>query len=244
MNKNIKKQNKFLKILLGIVIVAAFIIIAGLSVFSVTKVTVEGNKYYKEDDIKKILLDVKYPNNSLYLLYEYKYKKADNIPFVQSVEISLETSHHVKFRVYEKEIVGYVECLGINMFFDKDGMVVESSSENQQNVPKITGLSFDHVVLNQSFPVDDEEVFKTILDVTLVLQKYSLVPDKIKVSNIKNIILYFKDAKVKIGSSSNLNEKISNLSYIIDKVENMSGTLHMEEFNGDSKNITFEKNKK
>lgn len=48
--------------------------------------------------------------------------------------------------VYEKAIVGYISYMGCNMYFDKDGIVVESSSENYEDVPQITGLDFKSIV--------------------------------------------------------------------------------------------------
>lgn len=45
--------------------------------------------------------------------------------------------------MYEKNIVGYVHYLGKNVYFDKDGIVVESSDQEIEGVPLIKGLTFD-----------------------------------------------------------------------------------------------------
>ena len=41
------------------------------------------------------------------------------IPFVDSVEVSMESPSHIKIRVYEKTLIGYVEYMGSNLYFDK-----------------------------------------------------------------------------------------------------------------------------
>ena len=44
--------------------------------------------------------------------------------------------------IYEKSIVGYVSYMSSYMYFDKDGIVVESSSSQLDGVPWVTGLDF------------------------------------------------------------------------------------------------------
>ena len=44
--------------------------------------------------------------------------------------------------VYEKAVIGYIRYMGCNMYFDKDGIVVESSTETFEKVPEIIGLKF------------------------------------------------------------------------------------------------------
>ena len=39
--------------------------------------------------------------------------------------------------IYEKAVVGYINYMGCNMYFDKDGIVVESSSKLYSGVPQI-----------------------------------------------------------------------------------------------------------
>ena len=63
-------------------------------------------------------------------------------------------------------MIGYVEYLGTNLYFDKDGIVVESSSEILEGVPKISGLKFSEVTLYEKLPVEDDHVFQVILNLT------------------------------------------------------------------------------
>ena len=43
--------------------------------------------------------------------------------------------------------------MGCNMYFDKDGIVVESSTDLYENVPQIDGLKFDSIVINTKLDV-------------------------------------------------------------------------------------------
>ena len=55
--------------------------------------------------------------------------------------------------VFEKSVVGYVSYMSSYMYFDKDGIIVESSVEQLPGVPWITGLDFGHIILHQPLPV-------------------------------------------------------------------------------------------
>ena len=55
------------------------------------------------------------------------------------------------------------------MYFDKDGIVVETSEQRTPGIPQVAGLQFGYVVMNEKLPVENEEVFEDILDITQLL---------------------------------------------------------------------------
>ena len=69
--------------------------------------------------------------------------------------------------------------MGCNMYFDKDGIVVESSTEEYENVPEIDGLKFDSIVLNAKLDTGNPEVYNTILELTHSFDKYDIQVDKV-----------------------------------------------------------------
>jgi cell division protein FtsQ len=147
-----KKKRKLKKVLLGILILA-LVVLAGafvvIKVFTVETVKVEGNKLYEDEVIKNSVLNDEYSWNTLYVFFKYKFKKTEEIPFVDSMEISMKIPHEITIQVYEKGMIGYVYIPSIaqNAYFDKDGFVVETSADNIEGVPLISGLSVDTVVL-------------------------------------------------------------------------------------------------
>ena len=153
----------------------------------------------------------------------------------------------IKITIYEKKIIGYVTYMGSNMYFDKDGTMVESSTEVLENIPKVTGLEFDSIVLYEPLPVGDGEVFDLILDVTQTLQKYSIGVDKIYITDNKEVSVYIGDVKVELGKNENMVEKISSLNDIITTSnfdgQTLSGVLDMKVYNENGE-YTFERNDK
>ena len=52
---------------------------------------------------------------------------------------------------------------GSYLYFDRDGIVVESSRIKLEDIPVITGLNFSRIVLHEQLKVQKEEMFTVIL---------------------------------------------------------------------------------
>ena len=193
--------------------------------YTITTVYVEGNIHYTNEEIMEMVMGGRYGNNSLFLSMKYSDKGIDNVPFIQTMDVSIEARDTVRITVYEKALAGYVSYLGRYVYFDKDGIVVETSEEKTAGIPQVTGLSFDHVILHEPLPVEKPEVFDEILNISQQLSKYSLSADKIYFDSNYQVTLIFGDAKVAIGDSQDIDEKIMTLQYLIPNLLGKSGTL-------------------
>lgn len=238
-----KKKINFKWIIAGIAaFVAIFSVLIAVGIFRVDKVEVTGNSYYTEAEIEKLVMGEN--RNSLYLVFLYDYLDGKDIPFVDSVEVSMVSPSHVKIRVYEKTLIGYVEYMGSNLYFDKDGTVVESSTEVLEGVPCIKGLKFDTLTLYQPLNVSNSEVFEVLLSMTQMMKKYELNPDAITLKNDSTeVVLTFGNVRINLGTGQNMDEKASRIKTLLPDLEDKSGTLHMEEYTNESTNISFIKDK-
>ena len=203
------------KIIIKILAAAAVFAVLAAGAFYVIQthtiqtVYVEGNVHYTEDEIKSFVMEGFLGNNSLYLSLKNKNRGVEDIPFVDVMDVSILSPDTIKITVYEKALAGYVKYLDTYMYFDKDGYVVESSSVKTQGVPQITGLDFDHVVLGEPLPVEDDGVFANILEITQLLNKYELSADKIYFHSADEVTIYFGDVKVSVGKTGeSLEDKI------------------------------------
>ena len=234
------------KIIIKILAAAAVFAVLAAGAFYVIQthtiqtVYVEGNVHYTEDEIKSFVMEGFLGNNSLYLSLKYKNRGVEDIPFVDVMDVSILSPDTIKITVYEKALAGYVKYLDTYMYFDKDGYVVESSSVKTQGVPQITGLAFDHVVLGEPLPVEDDGVFANILEITQLLNKYELSADKIYFHSADEVTIYFGDVKVSVGKTGeSLEDKIMLLPNFLQQLEGKSGTLQMENFDGGNGQFTF-----
>lgn len=230
----------FIVVMSLIVAVAAYIKIK----YEITSVAVIGNDHYSKQEIEEIVFDKPYTYNSIFLYLKYHNKSINNVPFVEKMDVDIVNPNLVRINVYEKKVAGYIEYLGRYMYFDKDGIVVESSSEEMEDIPFVTGLKFDHVVLHEPLPVADKQIFLLILNITQLLNKYDIRTDRIAFDSEENITLHFGDARVSLGDDSYIDEKINEMHWILPELEGHAGVLHMENYSGEESNFSFDKDKK
>ncbi len=223
--------------LLGFLIAAYIYIINN---YTVTTVHVEGNIHYTNEEIMEMVMGGAYGDNSLLLSLKYRDKGIENIPFIEMMDVTVEARDTIRITVYEKALAGYVAYLGRYVYFDKDGIVVETSTEKTEGIPQVTGLKFDHVILHERLPVEKPEVFAEILNITQQLDKYSMSADKIYFDANYQITLLFGEARVALGNDIYIEEKIMKLQYILPDLLGKSGVLDMREYSEDTKSYSFE----
>lgn len=242
--KHVKKTINLKWIFAGIAgLLLILIVLIAVGIFRVSKIDVTGNSYYSEEEITELVMEGSY-NNSLYLMLQYGYLGGKEIPFVDKVEVSFLSPSHIKLRVYEKTMIGYVEYMGANLYFDKDGTVVESSGEVLEGVPCIKGLQFDTLALHQPLNVANAEVFEVLLSMTQMMKKYELEPDAITLKEDgKEVVLTFAEVRINLGKGDNMDEKAARIKSLLPDLADKSGVLHMEEYTNESTNISFIKDK-
>lgn len=238
-----RKKNKIKKIVIGTVvglILLAALIVFGL--FRIQSVEVVGNEYYSADEIKKMVMSDSLAQNSIYLTWKYSHINIkEELPYLSAVEVEMVAPYKVRIRVYEKTVVGYIKKAGSNVYFDKDGMIMENSQEVRKGVPMISGVDMDKPEVLKKLPIKDAQLFKAVIDVTQLLSKNEIVPDEIRVDQEQEISLYFGKNTVLFGQNKDLEAKISNLKAISPKLGTMQGTLDMQNYTQDSSTVTFKK---
>ncbi len=208
--------------------------------YTIRTVYVEGNVHYTEEEIKSIVMDGLLGDNSLYLSLKYKNRGIEGVPFVDVMDVDILSPDTVKIIVYEKTLTGCVRYLDSYIYFDRDGYVVESSSVRTVGVPQIMGLQFDHIVKGEILPVKDSEIFNSILNITRLLQKYSLTAERIYFNGSGEITMYFGEVRVALGNDpATLEDKLTLLPKFLTEIGDKKGTLQMQAYDEDSGKYTF-----
>ena len=192
-----------------------------------------------EDDPAQHLVTIgvtgtKGKTTTAYMIYEILRKAGIRAGLIGTIET----------RIGEKSIIGYVYYYGSYMYFDKDGTVVESSYELLDGIPEIKGLTYNHIVLNEKLDVNVPEVFGAIMDLKQYLDKYNIDIDEIDVDDELQLSVKIGNIKVLLGNDSvMLSEKIYELSCMVPKFGDKSGTLDMREYSRDSKYVILMEDK-
>lgn len=237
-----KKPISWFRILLyGIAGIAVALAIL-LASSSLEEVTVEGNKMYDQSEIMSVVLNDEFSWNTLYVYLKYRFKEPEAIPFIDTLEIELTSFHSLTVHVYEKGMMGYLYIKGANTnaYFDKDGIVVETSPNKIANIPCVKGIDCDQVVLHEELAINGRTL-REILTVTQTLKRDDLIPEEIVYGKTHSPILVYGDVEVYLGEVGNLTPKLERFTAIYPSVKNEKGVLHLENWTTESANIIFSK---
>lgn len=209
-----------------------------LGVFTIT---FTGSDRYTSKELEEYFFSKKTDRNPFVFLFKSKFCDKIQIPFVETYDVEMLSLTDYKVTIYEKSVVGYINYMGSNMYFDKDGIVVESSGKILENVPLITGINFDYIILHQKLPVENQQIFTILLEITQLIEKYQINTDKIYISTDFEISLTLDKVTVELGKSEDLAEKVKELKDLIPSLINEKGVLDMKQYNYGNSGYTFKK---
>ena len=215
---------------LMVAIIAGLILVIVLLSVNISTITVTGNQRYSDEQMRSILFPDRASRNVVYCYLKNRFQEHETIPFVEDYKIAFQDPFSVEVIVYEKSVVGYVSYMSSFMYFDKDGIIVESANNKLEGIPWITGLEFGHIVLYQKLPVESREIFEEILNLTQILSIYNLQVDKIQYNRFGEATLYVADIEVILGSNEDLNGKIATLGDILPELKGRKGTLNLDTY--------------
>ena len=233
-------------ILVSVIVIALFVI---FGLFHIRQVDVVGNEYYSAEEIQKMVMSDSLSENSLYLTWKYSQPDAaKDLTFLSAVDVSMINPYHIQIKVYEKSIVGYLMYSGSMVYFDKDGVVVEISQETREGIPAYSGIAISEPKVSEKIPVADEDFQNDIISEAQMIQEIlfqnGIEPKEIHYDDKQQLILYFANNRVMLGDNSYMEEKLSNLQALMPQMEDLSGTLHMENYTAGTTTITFKKGEK
>lgn len=178
-------------------------------------------------------------DNILLLFIRNKFKKVDDITFVSKLDIEFVDKNTVEVIVYEKSMAGCIRSMDSYVYFDKDGIVLDSSANLIPGVPVVKGLEISEWELDKKLPVEDKGRFQTTLTITQLVDKYELEIDSIEFTASNEIVLTHDGITIELGEGEYLAVQMMNLGNILEKLEGMTGTLYMKDFNNENQTASF-----
>ncbi len=236
---SINKKPVYIVIMLIVLVILCVYLYKLVFVTKVDKITVSGNKFITVDEFKKHMFEGESSISTIELFFADKYKDKKVIPYVETYKVNISWPAKVSITVYEKKIMGYVETMGSNMFFDKDGIVVESSKEQLVGIPKVLGIGNDSITLHHKIECDNKDIFSNITKMKQLADKYNIVISQIEFDVDYNAKLYVNDVRVLIGKCEYIEEKMFELSQLYEKIYMLKGELNLKECKGEATNIIF-----
>ncbi len=232
------------------ILLAAAVLLLLLFLFAaslrIRTVTIEGNEWYTSEELEEMIFPDEWSRNPIvFLLSEKK-----ELPFIEKYTASLTGLDSAEILVYEKEIIGCVARMGSYLYFDSDGYIVESSFAKMDNVPEVTGFSTDYIVLGERLPMEEENVFQEVLNVTQYLQTHSIdwegeerllvsLVDTIRLDSGGGVTCVFGEIGVYLGGYEDMEEKLLEMTDILPELAGRKGTLYLDTYDETSENTTY-----
>ncbi len=215
---------------------------AFLLIFRLQKIELAGNVYYTEEQFVSRIQTGRADKNTLLLYLKLKRMKPNSLPFIENLEVEMTDTHSLKVTIYEKSIIGCIHYMSQYIFFDKDGMVVETKSEPKADIPVISGLQMKSFALFQTMKIEDESLFSQVLGLSQLIRKYELEIDRIEFDLSRNVTLYSEEIEIRLGKRDMYDDQLAELKNLLPAAKGLAGILDMKDYQpGQSRIILQEK---
>lgn len=234
-NNRIGLSTRYLTRILLVVLVLA-VLTCGFRMFRLQQVIVDGLTRYTEAEFREKLEDTLfYSLTPVFCIQDTFAQKT--IPFIEKYEITYVNRTTARIVVHEKRVTGGVLIMGRYMYFDKDGIVVESCVERLPDIPVISGLSFDEIVLYQKLKVQKESLYDTILQLTRLIEQNGIEVEEISFDSNYEVTLYSGENSILLGKRSTYDEQLNALQGILHAMQGRTGILDMRKYSKETPDV-------
>ena len=87
---------------------------------------------------------------------------------VENGYIDNSVAYFLKCKIASPDLLPFI------VYFDKNGYALESYEKKYDDVPLVTGLKYDELVMQEKIPVKKEKVFSYLLELRTAIDKYYL----------------------------------------------------------------------
>ena len=207
--------------------------------FKVENVEIMGSGHYTEKEIKAMVLRGPMAENSVLAPILYTTDDTGDIPFVEGFKVTRSNRNTIVVSIKEKKAVGCIPYLDSYIYFDRNGMFIESEKTQDKKVPFFDGISVKRVVKGEKLPIK-ETVLNTAVALSTIFAKNDSLPDHIQFDESYEISLLYGDITVNLGKDVNLEDKMTRVIAILPQLAGQKGILHAENVTDSVKTITFE----
>ena len=147
-----------LKIVIGVLMTLVLAFLVVFYVFRVEDVEVKGNVLYDKPTIESVVLNDEYSWNSLYVFLKYKLVDTKDVPFIDTMEVSLKSPTTLQIQVYEKGMVGYLYLFIAALMRETSAGKPHTASSSSQYVLN----AIKYIQFNYSHDISIDDVAKSV----------------------------------------------------------------------------------
>lgn len=235
MTKEVKRQVIKMSVIIGALLLVA-ILVWSYNLFRLKEISYEGLTRYTEEEFSKKLQGSFLSTCTPFFCMTDTFHEKE-IPFIETYEIRYQSRHSVKIVVHEKRVVGCIALMGRYLYFDKDGIIVESAETLIEDVPIVEGLEFKELVLYQKLEIQKQSLFDTILELTRLIEENGLTVQKITFSPDYQVTLSSGSIEIQLGKRTSYDEPLQALKGILAVAGERKGTLDMRNYSKENPDV-------
>lgn len=210
---------------------AAMVFVLG---YNTKEVRYHGNTRLTATELSNEIFDGKLPDNSL--IFKYFGSGDRSLPFASEYEVSLATPEIIDIYVKEKPLVGYVKGEDCVYYIDDTGCVADISDIAHGDMTCINGIDPGQLEVGDPLPVPDEAI-ESIVSYADTFTRCKIEAVSIDFDENYLASMMVKNVKIYCGGNKNVSEKMERIKNITPGLDDISGEIHMENFDGSSKNL-------
>jgi cell division protein FtsQ len=212
-------------------IVILFIICASV-LFQVREVTIEGNTYHTKEEVEQMFFGKALDKNAItFFLREFMGIKKE-LPFVREYDVSYIGIGKVGIKIYEKTIVAGVQYMNEFIYFDKEGLVLESTHEKKVDIPIFNVAGLTDFTLYSKVQINNEAALDRMLKISDLLIHYNLKAERILFDSQNEPIMYSGDIKILMGKQEDYDNAMQALQSVImtARRKNIAGEIDLTNY--------------
>ncbi len=210
----------------------AVVLILLVFLFRVTDITVEGNTFFSQDVVVNEVCNTFLDKNVITSYIKNHLGFASRLPYVREYEVTYPGIHQIHIRLYEKKIVAGISYMNQFIYFDKDGTVLKSSSEELEGIPLFETKTMTTFTLYEKVQMEDEGLLKQIMNLSQLFLHYGVSWDRVVFDTKNAAFLYTGGIQVKLGKKDSYDEQVSALASVLKTAEEkkLSGEIDMTNY--------------
>ena len=223
------------------VIILVLALIMVLFVFRIDKVDIKGTSRVSDDTIRQeIKLDQAHDSSLLLWLLNKRANYSDN-DMIRSISVRLTSPRNVLVTVVEQDLVGGIKSGDTYSYFNDKGVVILQQNKAQADIPLVSGVDVKKASTGSKLETSNDDTMSDLTDIVSVMSDYKLSVDSVESVGDGKYTAHYNKVIINLGRNSYMDEKISELASLADKLKGLSGTLHLEDYDATKDSIIFTK---
>ncbi len=234
--KQIKKRERTKKIAtwlsILILIIVAITLFLLSPIFSISRIEVKGNTQISSDEIIS-LSRIEKGMNLFSVNKKHVITNVKENSYIDDVKISRKWPTTLQITVQERNVELLLEYGSSYAYLDKNGYILEISTENIADKPKLRGYktSEDQIKPGNRLCEEDLESINVVYTILNVTENYSIrqAISSINISDDSNYVLYLESEKktVNLGTTDNIEIKMLYLQSILEREKDKEGIIFL-----------------